>query len=1629
MSVRACPVSGQSGSAAGGNCPAGRMGPRGCAFAAFQPNSGARTVYSDGSEDAGVLYEKERKALNEMLMPEAPARQVTHGMKNADSLQPPDDDVLAIALGAPARRVLMRAEDIGPQTGWKDGYLSSSYGFLPPDPSDSPVALRGSAGRIWSDLCERMPGVVARGNVRNSILSLPLVYGTPDVIPERALWAATVCLGILASVYRYEENNDGNEGVNVAAPASAFKNIHGDDDEEEETKGIPRNIAIPLRQVCTRMGRALPHLTQFDVSIYNYKLRDPTSVQPYVARTENMDLRWPVFNDRGEAMFLLCMAEVHGCFQTGVETITRCQEAVMNRDPETLLREMVQLKSLVDQLAYVFHKISVNPNAGEQFANPVEWGQRYAKFSAPLSKRVPALSGLALPLFLLMDAFIGRTKYTSFLGVEAIHLRRWLPLNIRAFIAAVENHYRIPEFVKASGDPRLEGVLEGIIESYAGERGFMGTHRYKVYGFLEVVAKTGRTETNGNAGAGDSDGRAWEEVHRTLSDSMKERLDPYRGEVKVQPHQMRGSFEECRFQARILARHTIDHDPNRSTGMVTFDLHNTGITFQPGDRLAVMPVNSNYEVAKVAAALGLEELLDTIVPVESASEWARFSKHLGLISKTLSTGLTVRDVLKRGHLAPLTKDLVLSIHQTLRASSHTTLKLLASNEWPVKGSIGDLLQTAIAEVPQEIWDHAFDLFNLAWLPKLIALEVPRTYSISNASPELLPSMIDLTVSRTETARDPLFQGVQPALPLYGVSSGFLNPAPSLMEYPSDSIDDQGVLIGVSRPIQFQLPPSTTVPVAMFAGGSGIAPFRGFWQKRAQSGIGRNILFLGVQSREKFVHEPELRGLVQQGTLELHTAFSRDRNGLVYDQMSRDLVEQEMDPRYIDATIVDQGRLVSELVMSKSQGGLGGYLYICGSVSVYETVMSGIKQAIYKYQASTQTTADSLLATAFAERRFMLDIFMTPRSISNSTPTIPMSQLAAHTGHRKGSRMWIGVKGGVYDVTDFLPMHPGGTLIVAASAGLDATKTFDELAHSSNPEVSSLLSKYFIGHLSQKPDFRSTELSYLYDMWYQYMRNAVESLTTLYFEANNILEDSKIWFSGGLFNIGGVRKFYQFQSRLMQNGFSTLFGAKLQEIYLKLSYALANAVAPNVRLPDIIGTITRAHSSPDATKAMKEISEIGQFVSNNSKSARFHENGILKYAQTITELDVTFLEQIRDEAGQGMDAFDMVASMDEPVGSKQVKLASYLLTVLERIAARLEAYYSSLSQESIYRPEIENNPARTRWNNVRRKILDGSFFVLAKPPSMSASDGFSTGFMPRPGQNGVDVDFAQIFASAQQILQTSPQDYATKQPHETQEPRRLADMHTARAAANTQAASTFDTQQQSNALRRMSTFINDNMSTIRRLSKLPAEYDFTQLMATYGKHPQQAPSSPAISQTHAHTQSPSFTSSSQGLRVRGNSGASTTPLAAPMPIRLATRTPSLEKTVHLNHRQAQPFATPKDAQLPPLPVSTSTSGASTPAPAPAPGPGNPSSAAAAAAMNAALAQMNRRAPPLPPPRSHTPLPASPRASLALSAASARRKMSGDSAVPGVPGVPAGLRALRLGAAVGGDELRFQQVQAR
>lgn len=94
------------------------------------------------------------------------------------------------------------------------------------------------------DLCEQMPGCIARGCVRIAVAALPVIEGTADIIPDKALWAALVALGMLCSIYRYEERNDGNEGINVTARPLQLKHVPMCEDLGDEVQNIPRSIGL-----------------------------------------------------------------------------------------------------------------------------------------------------------------------------------------------------------------------------------------------------------------------------------------------------------------------------------------------------------------------------------------------------------------------------------------------------------------------------------------------------------------------------------------------------------------------------------------------------------------------------------------------------------------------------------------------------------------------------------------------------------------------------------------------------------------------------------------------------------------------------------------------------------------------------------------------------------------------------------------------------------------------------------------------------------------------------------------------------------------------------------------------------------------------------------------------------------------------------------------------------------------------------------------------------------------------------------------------------------------------------------------------------------------------------------------
>jgi cytochrome b involved in lipid metabolism len=413
----------------------------------------------------------------------------------------------------------------------------------------------------------------------------------------------------------------------------------------------------------------------------------------------------------------------------------------------------------------------------------------------------------------------------------------------------------------------------------------------------------------------------------------------------------------------------------------------------------------------------------------------------------------------------------------------------------------------------------------------------------------------------------------------------------------------------------------------------------------------------------FLYEEEIRDMVKRGKLEVHLALSRDRKGIVYDRATRTLVEKEIRPRYVDSVILEEGDEITELIAPGEVGGLGGYIYICGSAAFYETVSRALRK-LPRYH-----NGEILFEKAFSQGRVMLDIFTPPRQLSASLPKISITDLARQTGNR-GGPMWIAVHGNVYDITDFIPIHPGGALILSTSAGQDCSTVFDRVGHSSNSEVLSLLSNYLIGTLASVPKFSSKEVTGLCETWRDYLKTCVESITTISLELE-ALQDREQWLNNGGLDMSMVRRLYQFQSRFIENVLESLFGAayclvpphltfSLRDIHLKVSTMLLTSKAPLP--PDIVGLITLAHTSRAATKSRNTIAQLGDRLSRGTVKVQNFTEGLIAYSKAVTELDVKFLERIREEICIGLDALTTLQLQN--LKSRSEKQVFFLLSAFD-----------------------------------------------------------------------------------------------------------------------------------------------------------------------------------------------------------------------------------------------------------------------------------------------------------------------------------------------------------------------------
>ena len=306
--------------------------------------------------------------------------------------------------------------------------------------------------------------------------------------------------------------------------------------------------------------------------------------------------------------------------------------------------------------------------------------------------------------------------------------------------------------------------------------------------------------------------------------------------LAVVPH-----HDESRpFPALLLTNQKITgRDSLKDVRHLELSLEGSGLSYEPGDSLSVLPRNAPDLVKQVLAATRLDG--DTAVRLDgrslSLAAALTEQRELTLVTKPFLTAYNER--------APSAE-----LAAVLDATAEGFTRFVTTRQ------VLDVLQAyPIKLAAQDLVDMLRPL-------------APRRYSIAS-SPLQSPGEAHLTVA---LVRYHAHQREQ-----LGAASSYLAERRAL----GDTIP-----VSIARNPRFRLPDDPDVPIIMVGPGTGVAPFRAFLQHREATGAsGRNWLFFGAQHfRSDFLYQIEWLRYRKQGMLtRMNVAFSRDQPEKVYVQ--------------------------------------------------------------------------------------------------------------------------------------------------------------------------------------------------------------------------------------------------------------------------------------------------------------------------------------------------------------------------------------------------------------------------------------------------------------------------------------------------------------------------------------------------------------------------------------------------------------------------------------------------------------------------------------------------------------------------------------------------------------------------
>jgi sulfite reductase (NADPH) flavoprotein alpha-component len=345
---------------------------------------------------------------------------------------------------------------------------------------------------------------------------------------------------------------------------------------------------------------------------------------------------------------------------------------------------------------------------------------------------------------------------------------------------------------------------------------------------------------------------------------------------------------------------------------IEVSIEDSGIHYEPGDALGVVPRNHEDDVAELLNALPFAG--DTAVEVggQTVTLSAALTDHYDI-------GLLTRAALER--------------YVEASPSAGEVRELLAG------GREEDLSRFLRGRhLIDLITAHPLRELDVGAFTQLLRPLQPRLYSIAS-SPRATPDEVHLTVSVVR------YESYSRAR--RGVVSCHLA---ELLG------DDAKVAVYPHRNPSFRLPANQEAPIIMIGPGTGVAPFRSFVAEREAVGAkGRNWLFFGDRSfHNDFLYQTDWLDWRRRGVLHrMDVAFSRDGAQKVY----------------VQHRMLEQGQELYAWLEA------GAHLYVCGDAEfMAPDVDAALRQVVQRHGGLSEERADEYVLELQRQRRYQKDVY-------------------------------------------------------------------------------------------------------------------------------------------------------------------------------------------------------------------------------------------------------------------------------------------------------------------------------------------------------------------------------------------------------------------------------------------------------------------------------------------------------------------------------------------------------------------------------------------------------------------------------------------------------------------------------